>query len=85
MDSLDDMRRAKRHVDARLDSFEEKLVDIGNDISLMNCNISANRERIEDIELHLDEDKQDGDDFIDVVSADCKESKKDVKDEHMQG
>ena len=35
MDSLDDMKRQKRSIDARLDNFEERLADIHHDVSLL--------------------------------------------------
>ena len=47
VDTLEDMKRAKRTLDARLDDFEDRL-------TLMNSNVNANRERIEVLEMDQD-------------------------------
>ena len=47
--TLEDMKRAKRNLDARLDDFEDRL-------TLMNTNVNANRERIEVLEMEKDEE-----------------------------
>ena len=45
MDTLEDMTRQKRNLDACLDSFEERSAAIHNDASLLNANICTNREK----------------------------------------
>ena len=100
MDTLEDMKRQKRNLDARLDSFEERLADIHNDVcldsfeerladihndvSLLNANVCTNRERIEVIEMTQHQDEKHAEDFIDVEGADWNGSEVDVKDEHKQ-
>ena len=80
--SLEDMKRHKRNLDARLDNFEEKLSALIDDCALMNTNVNANRERIEDLELKQDDAKQD--DFIDVADMRMKVKLLDEEDANSQ-
>ena len=64
---LNDMKRQKRHLDARLDECEEKLSTLTDECALMSSNVNWNSNRIQNLESKQDDVRHD--EFVDVADV----------------